>query len=207
MKFRQKRVVQTAVALICFLGIVAAARFWYLQEQGNFHAITPGEAYRSAQLDQDLLQHYIRKLNIRSIINLRGDNAGDPWYDEETAVCQKMAVNHYDLGLSADKTPTSEQIAELLRFFRMAPRPVLIHCQGGADRSGLAAALWKVVVDGAPKAEAGKQLSILYGHIPFGPTQAMDAFFKHWTPPAKAGREDGQIHGKGFSQQFAAESP
>jgi hypothetical protein len=45
---------------------------WYLEEQGNFHPITSGEAYWSAQLDQDELEYYIRKFEIRSIINLRG---------------------------------------------------------------------------------------------------------------------------------------
>jgi protein tyrosine/serine phosphatase len=82
--------------------------------------------------------------------------------------------------LSADKTPSSHDIEKLLKLFRNAPRPVLIHCQAGADRSGLAAALWEVVIDGAPKSVAREQLSIRYGHMPFGPTQVLDAFFENW---------------------------
>jgi len=96
-----------------------------------------------------------------------------------------MEVRHYDLGISADKTPSSHNIEKLLKLFKIAPRPVLIHCRAGADRSGLAAALWKVVIDGAPKSVAGEQLSIRYGHMPFGPTQVLDAFFENWTTPPR----------------------
>jgi len=50
MKHRQMALIKTAAALVCFPGVVAAARLWYLEEPGNFNSITPGEAYRSAQL-------------------------------------------------------------------------------------------------------------------------------------------------------------
>lgn len=185
MKPRQKKLIKTAAAFICFLGIIAAARFWYLEEQGNFHPITPGEAYRSAQLDQDILEYYIRKFKIRSIINLRGKKDGKPWYIEEIATCRKLGVRHYDLKLSSKKAPSPLQIKDLLRLFRIGPRPVLIHCLAGADRTSLAAAIWQVVIDGKPKSEAKKQLSFVYGHMPFGPTQVLDEFFEKWAVPTK----------------------
>jgi protein tyrosine/serine phosphatase len=185
-KPRRKKIIKTAMALLCFFGLIAMALFWYFEEKGNFHSITPGEAYRSAQLDQDELVYYIRKFGIRSIINLRGKNEGEPWYEEETAACRKMDVRHYDLGLSAGRKPSSHEIEELIRLFRIAPRPAMIHCQSGADRSGLAAAFWKIIVDGAPKSVARKQLSLRYGHVPVGPTYALDAFLENWVIPTKA---------------------
>jgi undecaprenyl-diphosphatase len=42
--------------------------------------------------------------------------------------------------------------------------------------------MWKVIVDKEPKSEAGKELSILYGHIPIGRTSAIDRFFENWRP-------------------------
>ena len=195
-KRRQKKLFKTAAALICFIGIITAVRLWYLEEQGNFHPITPGEAYRSAQLDQDELEYYIRKFEIRSVINLRGKNDGESWYREETATCRKLDVRHYDLGLSADKAPSSRKIEKLLRIFRIAPRPVLVHCKAGADRSGLAAALWKVVIDGAPKSVAREHLSIRYGHMPFGPTQVLDVFLENWVTPTRARVDAAEIIGE-----------
>jgi protein tyrosine/serine phosphatase len=182
-KPRQSKLIKTAAAFICFLGIISGARLWYLEEQGNFHPITPGEAYRSAQMDPDELEYDIRKFAIRSVINLNGKDVGEPLYEAENASCREMGVRHYDLGLSAGKKPSSHEIEKLLKLFRNAPRPVLIHCRAGADRSGLAAALWKVVIDGEPKSVARDQLSIRYGHMPFGPTQVLDAFFENWVTP------------------------
>jgi undecaprenyl-diphosphatase len=154
----------------------------YILATGNFHPITPGEAYRSAQLDRDELEYYIKKYNIRSIVNLRGKNLNKPWYREEAKVSAEFHVAHYDISLSASREPSDENVNKLMEIFKAAPRPVLIHCQAGADRSGLVAAMWKVVVDKEPKSEAKEQLSILYWHIPIGKTSAMDRFFEKWNP-------------------------
>ena len=109
-----------------------------------------------------------------------GKEENESWYVNEIKVCQKYKVQHYDLGMSADQTPSDSTIKALLVLFKKAPRPILIHCKAGADRSGLAAALWKMVVDGFSKAEAQKELSIWYGHMPLGPTQALDDFIKQY---------------------------
>jgi len=169
-------------AVLTAVLFLPASYFIYMEEQGNFHPITPGEAYRSAQLDRDELQHYIRKFNIKSIINLRGKRTGHSWYREELDTCRQSGCRHYDLSIPADESPSPAKIKELLRLFENAPRPVLFHCRAGADRTGLAAALWKVTVDGKPKALARRQLSMRFGHFPIGPTAALDDFFKKWQP-------------------------
>ncbi len=208
MKHRQKILLKTAVALICFLGIIVAARLWYLEEQGNFHPITPGEAYRSAQLDKDELEYYIRKFGIRSIVNVRGKKNGESWYMEEIETCRNLGVKHYDLKLSPKKAPTPRRIQELLRLYRIAPRPVLIHCKAGADRAGLAAAIWKMVIDGAPLSEARRHLSIRYGHMPLGPTQALDTFLENWVIPTKIKLDAEKMTGELFNRsEYADDSP
>lgn len=159
-----------------------ASYFIYMEEQGNFHTITPSEAYRSAQLDSDELRHYIRKFNIKSIINLRGKRTGLRWYQEELRISSQFNCRHFDLSIPADKSPSRRQVKKLLQLFKTAPRPVLLHCKAGADRAGLAAALWKTVVNGESKMQAGKQLSLRFGHFPIGPTSALDDFFKKWQP-------------------------
>jgi protein tyrosine/serine phosphatase len=176
---RRFKVLVAAVALVVFFG---ASYFLYMDEQGNFHPITRGEAYRSALLDRDELEHYIKKYEIKSIINLLGDHPNEPWYREEIEVSTGLNIEHYDLALPPTHEPTEEQARELVEIFKNAPRPVLIHCKAGADRSGLAAAMWKVVVDKEPKSEAAKELSVLYGHIPIGKTIAMDHFFEKLSP-------------------------
>jgi undecaprenyl-diphosphatase len=176
---KRRRYIGGALAAVLLL---ALGYVLYVKIQGNFHAITPGQAYRSAQLDRDELAHYVKQYNIKSVLNLRGSNAGERWYEDELAACQELKVMHYDVELSAYREPTDTQVRQLLDIFNTAPRPLLIHCNSGADRAGLVAAMWKVAVDKEPKAQAAKQLSICYGHLPLGRTQAMERFFEKWSP-------------------------
>jgi protein tyrosine/serine phosphatase len=183
MKIAFPRRLRIFIATLTVLLLLPASYFGvYMQVQGNFHPITSGEAYRSAKLDRDKLEYYIEKYNIKSIVNLIGEDPHKPWYREELQVCAERNVKHYDVSLSATQGPTDEDARKLVEIFKSAPRPVLIHCKGGSDRSGLVAAMWKVIVDKEPKSEARKQLSILYGHFPIGDTSAMDRFFEHWDP-------------------------
>lgn len=171
-----------SVGVMAVLVLFGASCFLYMEEQGNFHPITYGEAYRSAILDRDELEYYIERYSIKSIVNLLGDHPNKLWYREEIKVSADHNVKHYDVSLPGFHEPTEEDVRKLVEIFKNAPRPVLIHCKAGADRSGLAAAMWKVIVDKEPKSEAEKQLSILYGHIPIGKKAAMDQFFKNWNP-------------------------
>jgi len=162
----------SAFLICCYTG--------YILKTNNFHSITPGEAYRSAQPDREDIEYYIKTYKIKSIVNLRGRNPDEQWYREEMQVSAEHGVAHYDISLSSSREPSAEDIQKLMEIFRTAPRPVLIHCKAGADRSGLAAAIWKAVVDKEPKSIAEKQLSVFYGHIPIRGTYAMDHFFQKW---------------------------
>lgn len=183
MRKRTKRIIGTAAAFFAVVGMLVGARLLYVQEQGNFHVVTIGEVYRSAQLDRDGLNRYIPAYGIRSIVNLRGEHDGAGWYKEEIKASDRYHVRHYDVRLSADKAPDAGRVRKLIKIFRTAPRPVLLHCKAGADRAGLASAMWLTVIDSEPKDVASQQLSIKYGHMPVGPTQALDRFFAKWTPP------------------------
>ena len=183
MKRAFSRRLQIVIAALVILMLPPAGYFgMYLRVQGNFHPITTGEAYRSAKLHRDKLEYYVKKYNIKSIVNLIGEDPQKPWYREELEVSAALKLRHYDLSLSATEEPTKEDVQNLMEIFETAPRPVLIHCKGGSDRSGLVAAMWKVVVDKEPKSEANKQLSIVYGHFPIGGTSTLDRFFEKWDP-------------------------
>jgi undecaprenyl-diphosphatase len=175
-----KRKIKVVVLFCTLLLLLPASYYVYENITGNFHVITQGEAYRSAQLDKNQFKHYIKQYSIKSVLNLRGENADEQWYGDEVNICSSLGIAHYDVKLSAISEPEESDALEVVKIFKSAPRPILIHCQAGADRSGLVAAMWKVVVDGETKADAKKQMSILYGHLPFGRTQAMDRFYKRW---------------------------
>ena len=164
-------------SFLIILGLIIAIYGLFFADswiKGNFHVITENEAYRSRQLDKQLLKYYINKFGIKSIINLRGAEPGKDWYDDEMEVCSVYGVQHYDLDMAMHKEPTVEQIETLLAFFKTAPRPVFIHCLGGSDRTGLAATLWKIVIDKEDKKKAAKHMLFYYGHMPFGKARPLD---------------------------------
>jgi protein tyrosine/serine phosphatase len=51
---------------------------------------------------------------------------------------------------------------------------VLIHCKSGADRAGLASAIWLMVMEGRPVEEARAMLSWRYLHLRWSRTGVLD---------------------------------
>jgi protein tyrosine/serine phosphatase len=157
--------------------LVFLAYFCVLQLMGNFHEVIPGQLYRSKQPTAQQISSYVRDHGIKTIINLRGENENSGWYKRETAVSETLGVTHIDFGMSARKQLTMERVAALVQIMRNAPKPILIHCQSGADRTGLAAAIYASRVAGLDESTAESQLSIRFGHlgIPyFSSAYAMD---------------------------------
>ena len=176
------------------IGVIAGSvgSYWGLvQYNGNFHTVTEGTLYRSAQLSRRELQAAIRDHGIRSILNLRGAHPGQSWYDDEIAASKELDVAHYDYGLSARRVVTGKQIEEILEIVRAAPKPLLVHCKSGADRSGLVAALYRFADERRSADEADRQLSLVYGHFPYliSKTGAMDDSFWAFVREAAARRD------------------
>jgi protein tyrosine/serine phosphatase len=170
-KFGMLSLMLIAASIVSYAGVV---RYF-----GNIHVVDDGRLYRSARLGRDQLEHVIRRFGIKSILNVRGEAAGEVWYENEIAVSKALHLAHFDYGLSAEDRVTAGQIEEIIKILREAPKPILVHCEGGADRSGLVSALFLAEIDKKPAGEAASQLSILYGHFPYlmSKTRAMDESF------------------------------
>ncbi|MDO5706645.1 MAG: hypothetical protein Q4G49_16465 [Paracoccus sp. (in: a-proteobacteria)] len=105
MKRRAKRVRLTlSAALRAMIGWLG-----FLLATGNTHPVITAELYRSAQPDAAMLMRMHRDHGIAGIINLRGENAGSPWYDEEIATAADLNIAHYDLGMSAARELTADE--------------------------------------------------------------------------------------------------
>jgi protein tyrosine/serine phosphatase len=161
--------------------IAPGGYFGFVQLTGNFHAVIAGEVYRSAQPTADDIAAHVHRQGIRSVLNLRGSHVGTAWYDEEVAASDRLGIRHIDLQLSAHRELSDAEITRLEEIMRSAPKPLLIHCKSGADRTGLAAALYLLAVLHGRPGEAAGQLSWVYGHFPFFGSRsvAMDQSFEH----------------------------
>ena len=148
--------------LLPLLIILIILAILYSALKDNFHVVVRDQVYRSAQLSPAKTKVLIRLKNIKTIINLRGSNPNKNWYNQEIHMAAALHINHYDLALSSTALPTPEQLRELAHLIQDAPKPILIHCLSGADRTGLASAMAKILLENAPLFEAKKQFSWQY---------------------------------------------
>jgi protein tyrosine/serine phosphatase len=144
----------------------------------NFHEVERGELYRSAQMGPKDLGRRIRENGIRTIINLRGAAPGEEWFERETEVAEQAGVKMYNIGFTAERIPTAAELGALLAAFDEAPRPILVHCRAGADRTGEAVAVYLFDQSHGNRKKAEKALSIRYFHLELA-EPAMDYFIRH----------------------------
>jgi protein tyrosine/serine phosphatase len=175
---------RTWVAALALVAPFAGGSLASVHLGNNFHAIVANEAYRSGQPSPDQIRAYREKYGIASIINLRGAQPGSDWYDAEVRAAKELGIRHFDFSMSPRRELTPEQSRALIAMMKSAPKPVLIHCRAGSDRTGLAAALYMAAVAGIDEEASESQLSIRFGHfaIPIIGPYAMDQTFEAMEP-------------------------
>jgi protein tyrosine/serine phosphatase len=114
----------------------------------NFHWVREGEAARSSQAHVGGLERLMKRHGLKSIINLRGENRDLGWWRYEKRVCESLGAPHLDAMMDSRNLPTQPMLVCLIQSFDEAPRPLLLKCSGGNDRTGLAAALYLIHRDG-----------------------------------------------------------
>lgn len=140
------------IALI-FIGIVAiyiGLRLGYNYLINNVHTVIPGKIYRSAQLDKKGLTKYTKKFHLKTIIDLRGEWPTNHWYAVESHFAKKNHLHYYPVQFSAYHLPPKKNLQALVKLLQVAPKPLIFHCEGGADRTGMAAAISIILFEKNP---------------------------------------------------------
>jgi len=161
----------------------------------NFHAVLPGRVYRSAQPGERQLERLIGRHGIRTVINLRGECEDDPWYHREKETAARLGVRFVDVGLWASLPPDRDEMRHFVKTLYETEYPILIHCQQGGDRTGLASALVLLLLTDAGLDEAKGQLSLRFGHYAYGRAAVMDRYlaaYERWL--RKAGLAHSPAH-------------
>ncbi|UHS57080.1 dual specificity protein phosphatase family protein [Agrobacterium vaccinii] len=155
------------IGIVCLIALPAsvAAHMGINQLTGNFHEVLPGELYRSAQPSGSDVEAYARQFGIKTIINLRDENPKG-WYGQEKSAADANGVAMIDFPMSSARELPQYRAEELVRMMKDAPKPILIHCEHGANRTGLASAIYVGAVAKKSERAAEFQLSPYYGHVP-----------------------------------------
>ncbi len=179
-KISLKRWGRNLLVVLLLLALSVGGFVWHLAARHNFHIVSAGRIYRSAQMNADGLSQVIQEQSIKSILNLRGPGADQDWYQDETSTARRLDVEHFDFALSAGHEVNDDEIDRILETIDRAPKPMLIHCKNGCDRTGLIGALYLYSLEGKSPELADRELTIFYGHVPYlfwRNTIAMDRSF------------------------------
>ena len=128
----------------------------------NEHEVDGG-VWRSSQPDPGMVRRLARQ-GFKAILNLRGATEYGSYLLEREA-CRAAGIELVDFKLTSRALPSKEEIRALDAIFARLPRPFLMHCKSGADRAGLAAALYLLLQKGMSAEEAARQLSWRYLHF------------------------------------------
>ncbi|MCK4517355.1 dual specificity protein phosphatase family protein [Candidatus Babeliales bacterium] len=144
---------------------------WLLLAKDNFYVVDEELGlYRSRQLSPTALREYIETYGIKTVINLRGENQDQVWWQEEKKVLEEMRVNLINIPMSHTNPPTLENFKQLINAFKNASYPILFHCKSGSDRTGEATGTWIILNMLAASNEelinqALRELRLKYGHL------------------------------------------
>ena len=116
----------------------------------NLYRITP-TLYRSRQIEaQDIAE--LKQLGIRNVVSLRAFHSDRDVLKGSGIAHTRIKVLTWNIG--------DDDVVKALRAIRRAEKegPVLLHCQHGADRTGLVSAMYRMVFQGWTREQALEEL-------------------------------------------------
>ncbi|WP_157953052.1 dual specificity protein phosphatase family protein [Limnobaculum parvum] len=114
----------------------------------NFYQVDKN-LYRSGQPGAEQMQELERR-GVKSILNLRN-------FHTDNREAEGTSLKLYHIPMEAGRF-TEQQVIQALKQLYHAPKPVLIHCWHGSDRTGLMVAMYRMVFLNWSKQEAIEEL-------------------------------------------------
>lgn len=121
----------------------------------NFYQVSD-DVYRSGQPSKDQMAQ-LEQQGIKSIINLRAMHSDRDEVDGTNLTSYWVRINAGNI--------TDEKMISVLKLIKKSPKPVLIHCWHGSDRTGVTIAMYRLVFQNWSKQAAIDELmQPEYGH-------------------------------------------
>jgi protein tyrosine/serine phosphatase len=113
----------------------------------NLNQVTPF-LYRSAQPDSGGFMNMAKTLKVKTVIDLRESQT-------DAAYLGDSKIKPFYVPMNALRI-TNEQIIQALTLIKAheGEGPILVHCQHGADRTGVVIAMYRIIYQGWSKQQA-----------------------------------------------------
>ena len=119
----------------------------------NFHPVGPGIWRGAAPTEAGLRQ--LKAMGIKTVIDLR---IAPKTVKREGIYARSLGFHWINLPMGADP-PTPRQVSTLLSTLKLAPtKPVFVHCQHGADRTGCMLGIYRETQQGWTFTQAYKEM-------------------------------------------------
>jgi tyrosine-protein phosphatase SIW14 len=121
----------------------------------NLYKVDEG-IFRCEQPDQKSFQE-LADLGIKSVLNLRNKHSDSLFLQDSPLNCFKVNMEAKDIA--------DDEMIQALKALRDAPKPIVVHCKHGADRTGAVIAMYRIVFQDWTKEKAIGELK--YGGFGF----------------------------------------
>ena len=128
----------------------------------RFMEISEGKVFKSGVIPPDEIAGYVKKYNIKSIVDLRGpvtkDKVNNPesWTDinaEKAAAANIKGLNYYNI--PSEQVPKKDNLD---KFYKVIDNPdnypILIHCYHGIGRAQVYSAVYRIEHEGFSNEQA-----------------------------------------------------
>ncbi|MFP5390976.1 MAG: tyrosine-protein phosphatase [Gammaproteobacteria bacterium] len=121
-----------------------------IDERANLYRVSP-TLLRSARLRKSDVSR-LQALGVKTVVNLRAFHADSALLAGSGIKAVRVPINTWAI--------SDRKVAAALKAIRTAEQDgvVLLHCQHGADRTGLVSAMYRILFQGRSKADAWEEL-------------------------------------------------
>ncbi len=130
------------------IALMLAAQWQLMAAPENFHRVADG-IYRSGQPSRAEFRELAAD-GFKSDLNLRE-------YHSDKRALRGLGITEYRFPVAAGSL-TEEQLFEALKIIRDVPRPILIHCWHGSDRTGAVVAAYRIAFEQWPVTKALEEM-------------------------------------------------
>lgn len=122
----------------------------------NLQKVAKG-VYRSGKPEEDTIDHII-DLGIKTVISLKTNKIENHW---EKEYLEDHGVKYFNLPMLLVPEIDQHKIIKAFNYLINAPRPILVHCTRGSDRTGVAVATYRILYEQWNAEDAIKEMDEL----------------------------------------------